>query len=117
MYQLSHGSVDGWVWDVGSPSDAPAPPVISFEEICVADTAQGSGPELLVQPVPSSLPPNATPIDVDGAVDVTTAESNSNKNAEPLVPDKTPQEDLTFSYILFGVLLVVLVAIWARSRK
>lgn len=28
------GDIEGWVWDVGTPSEAPPPPPITFDEVC-----------------------------------------------------------------------------------
>jgi hypothetical protein len=39
LYKVEHGAVEGWGWGIGTPSDAPQPPVVAFEEICVPPTA------------------------------------------------------------------------------
>jgi hypothetical protein len=38
-YQVAPGSVEGWSWGIGTPNQAPQPPVMSFAAICAPSTA------------------------------------------------------------------------------
>ena len=34
LYKAQPGSVEGWSWGIGTPNEAPEPPLISHEEVC-----------------------------------------------------------------------------------
>ena len=51
-YQVSDGAVDGWVWGVGTVTDASEPPAITFDEICT--DAEQAESETAVTPVPTA---------------------------------------------------------------
>jgi len=62
-YRVKPGTIDGWVWGVGTTADAPRPPAMRLEELCrpVAPTAT---PTLTQTPVPVTTPtssPSAVP--------------------------------------------------------
>lgn len=64
IYQLRDGAVDGWVWGLGSVTQASPPPLVTFSEICT-DVAS-STPTITVTSTPSSTPvilPTAVPED------------------------------------------------------
>ena len=39
LHKAQPGSVEGWAWGIGTPNEAPEPPLISFEEVCRPATA------------------------------------------------------------------------------
>lgn len=41
--RVRDGAVEGWVWGPGSVSEAPAPPAVTFADICPVDTAGVAG--------------------------------------------------------------------------
>jgi len=38
IYPVTDGAIDGWVWGIGSPNEAPAPPAITFDQICMPES-------------------------------------------------------------------------------
>lgn len=40
--RVRNGAVEGWVWGPGSVSEAPAPPPVTFAELCPAEEAGGT---------------------------------------------------------------------------
>ena len=62
-YRVKPGTIDGWVWGVGTTADAPQPPVMRFEEICHLLTPTAI-PTLTYTPTPVASPtasPSAVP--------------------------------------------------------
>jgi hypothetical protein len=49
LYKVKDGAVEGWVWGIGTPTDAPQPPAVTFEEICIP---------LSPTPKPTDTPPS-----------------------------------------------------------
>jgi hypothetical protein len=43
--RVRDGAVEGWVWGSGSVTEAPAPPPVTFAEICPAEAASGAASE------------------------------------------------------------------------
>ncbi len=39
LYRVSDGAVEGWVWGLGSVTQAPPPPDVSFDEVCSDESA------------------------------------------------------------------------------
>ena len=54
IYQVRDGAVDGWVWGLGSITQATPPPEISFAEVCVDGSA--ASPTATSTTVPTSTP-------------------------------------------------------------
>ncbi|RMG96030.1 MAG: hypothetical protein D6706_10885 [Chloroflexi bacterium] len=51
QYRVKSGGVDGWVWGAGAPGDAPAPPALTFADVCLLETAEP------VTPLPETAEP------------------------------------------------------------
>lgn len=47
VYPVRDGAVEGWVWGIGSPNEATAPPTFTFDQICSPESpaAQPAGPQ------------------------------------------------------------------------
>lgn len=72
IYNVQDGMVDGWVWGLGSVTQASPPPVIPFGEICTdgsVDTPTVT-PTASLTPTPVILP-TAVPVDVEPVVTIT----------------------------------------------
>lgn len=54
IYPVAHGAVEGWSWGPGSVTQAIAPPLLSFEQICTAAVEN--------TPTPTDTPPLPTPM-------------------------------------------------------
>ena len=66
LYQLRDGDIDGWVWGLGSVTQASPPPVIPFGEICVNEAANSPTPTATIEQPPTSTPmilPTQPPVD------------------------------------------------------
>lgn len=59
-YFVRHGDVEGWVWGAGQPNEAPSPPLIPFDQICVPPTATPTPTETLT-PIPLTDTPTPKP--------------------------------------------------------
>lgn len=117
MYQLSDGSVDGWVWDIGSPNNAPAPPAISFDQICSEETEQRPATEPLVDEMLLATAAADALTAADASHDAAAVEGtvDMDKESAPAATEKAGSP--AAAYILFGVLLIGLVLLWDRNRK
>jgi hypothetical protein len=113
IYQVSHGDIEGWVWGLGSPSEAPSPPEITFEEVCTAETAVVE----VAQPPASAL--------ATGEADATVSDSESdpaNPVDAPLAGSPSANGDQTASaarwpvYALGGVLFIGIGLAMVRRR-
>lgn len=67
QYMVSDGAIEGWVWGLGSVTQASPPPLVSFAEVC-ADPAGGAS-----SPTPSLTPTliiirTATPVEGNPAL-------------------------------------------------
>lgn len=60
-WKVSHGSVDGWVWGKGTPSQGEKPPATAFAEVC-APPPTAPPPATPGEPIEQSPGPTATPI-------------------------------------------------------
>jgi len=68
LYQVTDGMVDGWVWGLGSVTQAQPPPVVSFADACAA--APADTPTVTATPtntatrifLPTALPTSAAPV-------------------------------------------------------
>ncbi|NCF64869.1 MAG: hypothetical protein GWP61_02780 [Chloroflexi bacterium] len=80
VYMLEDGSIDGWSWGPGSVSQADPPPDITFDEVCLAETAHTptSTPTSTNSPLPIIISPQPT----------ATVGSLANKTQAP--PSSTP---------------------------
>lgn len=72
VHKVSDGMVDGWVWGPGSVTQATPPPVVTFDEVCVADGSPdtiASAPSGAAVALPGDdiSPPSST--DAGGPVD------------------------------------------------
>lgn len=56
IYTLHDGEVDGWVWGLGSVTQASPPPIIPFGEICVNEAANSPTPTATIVQQPTSTP-------------------------------------------------------------
>ncbi len=56
IYPLHDGEVDGWVWGLGSVTQASPPPVIPFGEICSNEAAPSPTPTATIVRPPTSTP-------------------------------------------------------------
>ncbi len=87
LYQLHGGEVDGWVWGLGSVTQASPPPVIPFGEICVNEAANSPTPTATVVQPPTSTPmilPTQQPaVNLPTATIAPQATSTSLPNATP----------------------------------
>lgn len=81
MHKVQPGTVEGWVWGLGSPAEAPEPPQVSFDEIC--------RPAMPATPTP---PPTDTPRPTATAEPTRTSEPTA--TAEPPV---APQATATWT--------------------
>jgi hypothetical protein len=93
-YRVKPGTIDGWVWGIGTITDAPQPPAVSFEGICrlVAPTAL---PTLTHTPIPVASP-TATPSEVP-VVTHTPEHTPSPPASTTAVPSPSSQPSLTAS--------------------
>jgi hypothetical protein len=136
IYKAQPGTVEGWVWDIGTPQDAPQPPVVSFEEVCRAPTATAAPTSTPVPvptgtptPVPTSTPAStvtATPRDRDTETPAPTATAEQTAppthTSTPIPPTGTAAQVLPATatpapgasgrgYVAFGGIVIVLGAI------
>ncbi len=44
QYRVRDGAVEGWVWGLGSVTQASPPPLVTFEEVCAQATASDDAP-------------------------------------------------------------------------
>lgn len=101
IYEVGHGDVEGWSWGPGSVSDAVAPPVIDFDEICPAE-------------VNPSAPPEETAAGSGGG---TAVAAMPPATVAPNVADEAPAGSPSWSYAAFGALVLGLLALLAWSRR
>lgn len=81
LYVVRPGTVEGWVWGEGSMSNAPQPPLVTFEEVCLS-----------AKPTPSPLPtesPTDRPAPTDTLVSTSTPGAVHTPTPEP-TPASTP---------------------------
>lgn len=115
IYQVRDGAVDGWVWGLGSITQASPPPAIPFQEVCTAGVAPSatatstsaptSTPLILPTfaptesaPDPSPTAPQATSTrsgDVDPSATLPASENNvSTPAAVSSFPTETPAAEV-----------------------
>lgn len=87
LYQVTDGAVEGWVWGLGSVTQASPPPVVSFADICsiaqvgtatsTATSSRTATPVILPTPLPTIGSPNVpeATITVTAALTITPAAS------------------------------------------
>jgi hypothetical protein len=88
LYKAQPGAVEGWVWGIGTPNEAPEPPLISFEEVCRAPTAT---PPPTGTPLPTETParpPTSTPEPTQPSTATATAAPNKTA-AATAAPEET----------------------------
>jgi len=116
LYKVEHGAVEGWVWGIGTPTDAPQPPAIAFEKVCVPPTPT---------PAPTVTPlPTASPTQPPKATSMPTSTLSATATPTSLPPTTTPEPAPTdapepepvlgmgwTSYLAFGGIVVVLVVV------
>lgn len=100
-YEVDHGDVEGWSWGPGSVTEAIAPPVVSFDEICPANASPAASPE--------ETAAGADDTTAVAVVATATVVSNSVEEA--------PDGSASWSYAAFGVLVLGLLALFAWSRR
>lgn len=95
IYELKNGAVDGWVWGLGSVTQALPPPVIPFGDICtdgvtntptVTPTASRTPTPIVM---PTSPPPGSGIVATNTFVPTTTLKPNAT------TPQATPAMTLT----------------------
>lgn len=106
MYQVNNGAIDGWVWGAGNSGSAPEPPPITLAEICQPVQAEASAtletPTLPPATVLAQAKQTATTAAVSGTITPTA-------NTDSATPSS--------SYLVFGGVVVGLLAIFLLTRK
>ena len=111
LAEIEDGDVEGWVWGAGNTSAAPAPPALSFEEICEAP----AGAAQTSPTAPTSAQPGAPP-----SVEATPPAlgATPSPTAAPVVSpaEAAPPTGIPPSYALFGVIVAALLGLlwWQR---
>lgn len=85
IYQLQDGAVDGWVWGLGSVTQASPPPIVTFNEICAS--AAPITPTTTATASPSSTPvvlPTTAAQDETGPVQTATPTLTVTVGGNPL---------------------------------
>ena len=100
-YQVDHGDVEGWSWGPGSVTEAIAPPLIDFDEICPAEVSAAASPE--------ETAAGAGDGTAVAAVPTVAAASNAGEEAQA--------GSASWSYAAFGALVLGLLALFAWSRR
>lgn len=80
LYQVRDGALDGWVWGLGSITQALPPPVIPFQDVCPSESAASPT-------ATSTRPPTSTPMILP-----TFAPTESGPSPTLTVPVPTPTE-------------------------
>lgn len=97
LYEVRDGAVEGWVWGLGSITQASPPPLVSFGDICV--DAPANTPTSTITPSPTFTPiflPTAqptAPISIATAAGTATAnptEASSSLQQTPPDPTRPP---------------------------
>jgi hypothetical protein len=115
LYKVKHGTVEGWAWGIGTPSDAQPPPAISFEQVCAPPTPT---PEPTPTAAATQTPtPTATAV-TPAATPPPTAQPTATaaQTQTPAAPTPTPEPETAQgaswgSYAAFGGIVVVLVVV------
>ncbi len=115
IYQVRDGAVDGWVWGLGSITQASPPPAIPFQEVCTAGVALSatatstsvptSTPLILPTFAPTDSAPDPSPtvpratatrsVDVDPTATLPASENNiSTPAAVSSFPTETPAAEV-----------------------
>ncbi|MFO7541018.1 MAG: prenyltransferase/squalene oxidase repeat-containing protein [Chloroflexota bacterium] len=93
-YQVSPGQIQAWVWGLGSPTEAPMPPDVTFADVCLTDAA--------ADPEPESETPTVG-IEATAVVETPAAQAT----ATPIV--ETDESGTNWlPYALFGLLVLLL---------
>lgn len=100
-YEVEQGDVEGWSWGPGSVSEAIAPPVVDFDQICPADGSPATSPDET-----ASDTGNATAV---AAMPTVTVASNA--------AEEVPAGSASWSYAAFGVLVLGLLALFTWNRR
>ncbi len=109
LYQVSDGDIQGWVWGIGSPNEAPAPPAITFEEICTPENSNITDNSILTNPgatyeAAEIISGDTATNDVDSATQVVSIESQTNK-----LNDEDIGGNSQWLLFLLGGMVVILV--------
>jgi hypothetical protein len=88
-YQVQPGEIQAWVWGPGSPTEAPEPPAITFDEVCGLTVAEAAV-ELESDEAETAVAEEPTPTEPPAAVETTEPATN------------------WLPYALFGLLVLLL---------
>lgn len=131
-YRVRNGDVDGWRWGSGTPGQAAAPPVLTFEEVCGDEAAALTPVVLAPTPTPTArgglqVMPSVTPEPPPPATPgprLTPTPAPTPTPARGAVTATRPQDDdggPTFADYLFfvavGLFLIVGAFLTARRRR
>lgn len=115
-YQVAPGSVEGWSWGIGTPNQAPQPPVIAFAEICAPSTATPVPTEAAETPTPpaetptspptggeqpsstpaaATLAPSATPVPTEAPTETATAPAAGGQQPSPTPAQPTSTQEVS----------------------
>ncbi len=132
LYKVTHGAVEGWAWGIGSPQDAPKPPLISFEQVCGAEESTPTPTPGSVQaPMPTAVsaatvtPAQTCPVGLNVSVVTPTAAATEMPTLAAPAPTATPASATALpavggstsgteqppqgrNYLVFGIIVVVL---------
>jgi hypothetical protein len=123
LYRIQPGAVDGWVWGIGTPSQAPEPPPVTFADICQPPTPT---PTNTAPPTPSPIPATATSQATSDAPSPTPTATRATPTAPPtatasptIPPTPAARGSGSGSYVAFGgiALALILIAAWTLRRR
>jgi hypothetical protein len=134
LYRVQPGTVEGWTWGVGTPSDAPKPPLLSFDEICRIETPTPTSTDTpaatntlvptgtpLPSPASAATPTVLTKERTATAVPTSVATATHTAIVSEATPASLPADNAPsriVNYAVFGVLILVLIAIAIfRARR
>jgi hypothetical protein len=116
VYPVKHGDIEGWVWDVGSPNEAPPPPSLSFEQICSSEASGAFAPEPTSTEISSSSGQNV-PEAPGEAVSVAAASGLEQQTPGPVGRDDQGDVARWLPYAIFILLAVVGAVLLLSSRR
>jgi hypothetical protein len=94
-YQVSPGEIQAWVWGPGSPADAPAPPDVTFADVCLA--------EAVAEAEPTETAPEAVEPDSEESPTVESQPTDPPAPMETAAPDRS-----WLPYAIFALLVLLL---------
>jgi len=114
---VGDGDIEGWVWGIGTPNEAPRPPQISFEDVCGAGPPGNEMNGVLSETADmTAVAGNEAGSDETVRSSVESGETATEDNAAQTSGDAQPAAAWYF-YGVGGLALMVVALIAVRSKR